>query len=119
RRHPHRGDLRYLRRLRPGDARGRSDGELVGHGTAVAAVTGGIDLAGVPEVPAIEVGPERVEEDELGVGRLPEQVVGEALLTGGAQEEIDIGDVRLVEVAREDLFVDLVRVELAGGDVTG
>src|SRR5262249_60190777 len=46
----------------------------------VPAVPAGVDLAGVPQVAAVEVGKERVEEDELRVGRLPDQEVGGPLL---------------------------------------
>ena len=49
-------------------------------GAAVAAVARGVDLDRPPEVAAVEVGPERVVEHHLGVGRLPEQEVAGALL---------------------------------------
>src|SRR4051794_21949166 len=45
-------------------------GDRVGDGATEAPVTLGVELARVPEVTAIEVRPERVEEDHLGVGRL-------------------------------------------------
>ena len=51
-------------------------------GAAVPAVAAGEDLAGVPQVPAIEIRPERVEKHQFGIGGLPEQEVGKALLTG-------------------------------------
>src|SRR5690606_12042329 len=78
-----------VRRRSPASAAGRgwsgaprrlTTEHRIGHGTAVAAVSGGVDLAGVPEVAAVEVGPQRVEEDHLRVGGLPEQEVGRALL---------------------------------------
>jgi hypothetical protein len=33
-------------------------------------------------MPAVEIGKERVQEDKLRISRLPEQEVGDALLTG-------------------------------------
>src|SRR5690606_4428051 len=100
-------------------AGGRVDRDRVGRGSAVAAVPGGVDLAGVPEVPAVEVGPEGVQEDELGVGRLPEQEVGEPLLAGGADEQVDVGDVGGVQPGGERVLVHLGRVDPALGDVLG
>src|SRR5689334_11743252 len=38
-----------------------------------------------------EIGPERLGEVELGVGELPEQEVGDALLAAGADEEVGLG----------------------------
>ena len=57
-------------------------GNEVGYGAAVPAVAAGVDLAGVPQVPAVEIRPERVEKDQFGIGGLPEQEVGKALLAG-------------------------------------
>ena len=51
-------------------------------GAAVPAVAAGEDLAGVPQVPAIEIRPERIEKHQLGIGGLPEEEVGKALLAG-------------------------------------
>src|SRR5690348_1882585 len=48
---------------------------------------------------AVEIRPELVAEDELGVGALPEQVVGEALLAAGADQEIGVVHLRCVEQA--------------------
>src|SRR6266545_2432716 len=63
------------------DASGRRAGSLVrrlrchrvGQGTTEPAVALGEQLTGVPEVPPVEVGPQRVQRDELGVGGLPDQ----------------------------------------------
>ena len=44
-----------------------------------------------------EVGPERVVEHELGVGRLPEQEVRDPLLARGADHEVGIGELGSVE----------------------
>src|SRR5580658_3086508 len=51
-------------------------------GAAVTAVAAGVDLAGVPEMAPVEVGPQGIEEDQFRVGGLPEQEVRQALLTG-------------------------------------
>src|SRR2546428_177552 len=37
----------------------------------------------------VEVGPQHAREDELGVGALPQQEVGHALLAAAADEEVD------------------------------
>src|SRR5262245_33940654 len=38
----------------------------------------------------VEVGPQRVDEAELGVGRLPEKKVRKTLLAAGADQEVDV-----------------------------
>src|SRR5215213_3071799 len=78
----------------------------------------GVLLARRPEVPPVEVGPESVEEDELRVGRLPEQEVAGAVLTRAAHEQVDVRHVRLVEEAGDRRLVDLVGVQPAGRDLT-
>ena len=60
---------------------------------------------------AVEVGPERVEEDELRVGRLPQQEVARPVITGAADEQVDVGHVRLVEEPGDGVLVDLRGVE--------
>src|ERR1035437_5782946 len=52
------------------------------HSTAVTSVARGIDLTGTPQVTAVEVGPERIQKDHLGVGRLPQEEVAGPLLAG-------------------------------------
>src|SRR5450631_1640592 len=52
------------------------------HSTAVASVSSGIDLNGTPQVTPVEVGPERIQKDHLGVRRLPQEEVAGPLLTG-------------------------------------
>ena len=47
------------------------------------------------EVVATEVRPQRVDETQLGVGRLPQQKVREPLLAAGADQEIDVAAARL------------------------
>ena len=57
----------------------------------------------VAEVIGAEVGPERVGEDELGVGRLPEHEVRDPELARGADQEVDLGQLRRIEARRERL----------------
>src|SRR5262245_30298761 len=45
---------------------------------------------GSAQVLGAEVGPEYVEEIQLGIGRLPQQEVGQPLFAAGADEEIDV-----------------------------
>ena len=69
---------------------------------------------GFEEVDAAEVGPEAVGDEDLGVGDLPEEEVGDALLAGGADDEVGVGHVRGVEGAGD---VGLVEgVEGAGAE---
>ena len=42
------------------------------------------------EIVSGEVGPEAVDEAEFGVGALPQEEVGDALLAAGADQEIDV-----------------------------
>src|SRR5204862_1307412 len=65
------------------------------------------------ELLAIEVGPERVGEVELGIGRLPEQEVRETLLSARANHEIRVVHVGRVEPASELLLP--TACVLAGG----
>src|SRR6266566_8790172 len=88
-------------------------------GAAVPAVAAGEDLAGVPQVPPVEVGPEGVEKHQFGIGGLPEQEVRKALLAGGPDEKVNLGNRRLVQVAGEHLFVDLVWPDLSGDRIGG
>jgi hypothetical protein len=66
-----------------------------------------------------EVGPEHVGEVQLGVGQLPEQVVGQAVLPRGADQEVRVGHVGQVEVAGQCLLVDPGGVQAPPGDVDG
>ena len=67
------------RRLGHGIERRRNGVRL---GAAVPAVAAGENLAGMPQMPAVEIWPERVEKHQFGIGGLPEQEVGKALLAG-------------------------------------
>src|SRR3546814_3958129 len=71
------------------------------------------------EVALVEVGPQLVDEDELAVGRLPEQEVAEPLLARGADHQIGIGNPGGQEAGSEALLVDVVGRDLAGDDRGG
>src|SRR3954454_8138122 len=58
------------------------------------------------EVLAAEVGPQHIGENELRVGELPEQVVGDAVLPRCAHQHVGVRHVRRVEVARDRALVD-------------
>src|ERR1700691_4805698 len=79
--------------------RGRSDGgrrrswlEAIARSlpAAIAAPAAGILGERLLEGRAGEDGPELVAEDELGVGRLPQEVVGEPLLAAGADDQVGV-----------------------------
>src|SRR6266852_237336 len=55
---------------------------------------------------AVEVGPETVGDEDLGVGDLPEEEVGDALLAGGADDEVRVGHVARVELAGDACLVE-------------
>ena len=57
---------------------------------------------------AVEVRPEHRREPELRVGGLPQQEVGGALLAAGADQQVGVGHVGVVEAARDLLLVDLL-----------
>ncbi len=69
---------------------------------------------GFEEMDAAEVGPEAVGDEDLGVGDLPEEEVGDALLAGGADDEVGVGHVRGVEGAGDAGLVE--GVEGAGAE---
>ena len=66
---------------------------------------------------AVEVGPQGVEEDHLGIGRLPEQEVRGALLPRRADKEVDVGHGRLAQVPGNGSLVDPRRLELPRRDL--
>ena len=70
-------------------------------------------------MPPVEIGPEGVEKHQFGIGGLPEQEVRKALLAGGPDEKVHFGNRRLIQIAGEHLFVDLVRPDLSGDHIRG
>ena len=64
---------------------------------------------GFEQMDAAEVGPEALGDEDLGVGDLPQKIVGDAHLARGADEQIGVGHVRRVEMAVDVFFGDAVR----------
>ena len=62
---------------------------------------------------SVEIGEQRVKEDELGVGGLPDQEVRRPLLAGGPDEQVDVGNSRLVEITGEHVLVDPVGIKVS------
>src|SRR5262245_22925061 len=52
-----------------------------------------------------EVRPQRIDEHQLGVSRLPKQEIADALLTAGADQQIGIGHPRRQQLALEVMLV--------------
>lgn len=73
-----------------------------------------VGVDGLEQVKAVEVGPEAVGDEDLGVGDLPEEEVGDALLAGGADDEVGVGHVRGVEGAGDGGLVE--GLECAGSE---
>src|SRR6185437_3127976 len=75
-------------------------------GAPEAALPAAVGGDGFVERLGAEVGPQRVGEVELGVGELPEEEVGDALLAAGADEEVGLRRVAHGEEAPEALLGD-------------
>src|SRR5665647_1367295 len=73
---------------------------------AEAPVAACVHLDRSPEVATIDIGPQGVGEDELRIGRLPQQEVARSLLSAGPPEQVDIRDLRLVEEVPEAFLGD-------------
>src|ERR1041385_2515948 len=56
---------------------------------------------------AAKLGPETPADEDLGVGKLPEEEIADPELSAGADEEIGIGHVFRREVLRDEMFIDL------------
>src|SRR5919198_6713855 len=83
---------------------------------AEAAAAARIVLQGGAEIRLAEVGPEGVDEDELGVRELPEQEVGDAELARRADQQVRIRHVGLVQAGRERLLVDVAGFDAVLGE---
>src|SRR5207253_4164841 len=79
---------------------------------AEAAPAAGVVVEGGAELPLAEIGPERVDEDELGVGELPQEEVRDPQLAGGTDQKVGVRHVGRVEIGRERFLVHLA----AAGD---
>ena len=85
---------------------------------AHAAVAAGILGQSFVEAFLREIGEERLGKVELRVGALPQQEVGQPLLTTGADHQIDRRQVT-VEVLFDDLLVDGLGFQRTGLDLGG
>src|SRR5690606_5107687 len=66
-----------------------------------------------------EIGPIVVDEDELRIGRLPQQEIAEALFAARPDDDVRIRNVRGLEMGGEELLIDghgldLARLHLLG-----
>src|SRR5262245_5701859 len=75
---------------------------------AEAAAAAGVLVDRGAQVLGAEVRPQRVDEDELGVGELPEQEIRDPQLARGPDQEIGIGQVGRVEAIGDRLLGDLL-----------
>src|SRR2546422_986212 len=57
---------------------------------AETAPAAGVVVESGAELVLAEVGPERVDEDQLGVGELPQEEVGDPQLAGGTDQEVGV-----------------------------
>src|SRR5580692_2065269 len=64
---------------------------------------------GFVQMPAAHVGPQHLGEDELAVGDLPQQEIGDTRLSRGTDDQVGIGHVGEIEVTADGLLVHLVR----------
>ena len=69
---------------------------------------------GVEELAFVEFGPRGVGDDEFGVGGLPDKEIAPAHLAGGADHEVRLGVLGVVEVLGDSVFRDRF-----GGDAFG
>src|SRR5215831_5064019 len=63
------------------------------------------------QIALVEVRPQPVDEHELGVCQLPQHEVRHAQLPARTDQEIRIGELGRVEMCRQDVLVDLPRIE--------
>src|SRR4051812_44315458 len=78
-------------------------GPRLGDETSEAALAAVIFGDRLLEHSAIEIGPVNGNEDELAIGRLPQEKVRQALLAAGADDEVGIGQIGCVETAGEQI----------------
>src|SRR5262245_13921166 len=81
-------------------------GDSVAGGT-VAARTAMEFLECILEILLTEVGPQRVDKDQLGIGRLPEKEITDPLFAAGANDDVRIGYPCGREVRLEHGLVDV------------
>src|SRR6185369_2955082 len=72
---------------------------------------------GILEIILGEVGPQAIEEHQLGVGRLPQQEIADPLLAAGADHQVRVGNLSGQQVSRKQGVVNLADPEAAGRDL--
>src|SRR5258705_9499975 len=83
-------------------------------GEAESTLAGRVLVEALVQVVAAELGPQDVDEDQLGVRDLPQHEVRDPLLAARADEEVERGQPGGRQVAGEALDVDVVGAERAG-----
>ena len=68
----------------------------------------GIAFKGLIESLFIEVRPKQGGKVELGVGKLPQQKIRDALLTAGADEQIGVGRTSHAQIRRQAVGIELL-----------
>src|SRR5216684_1646883 len=71
------------------------------------------------EIALGEIGPQRLGEDEFGVGRLPQQEIADPLLAAGANDEVGIRHEGRQQMLADRHLVDRFGIELAIGERDG
>src|SRR5512138_1632531 len=74
---------------------------------------------GLKQLFAVEVRPERVNDMQLSITRLPEQKVRYAHLTGRANQQVRVRDIGCVEKIGKELFIDIMHIDDAPLDGVG
>src|SRR6266540_4234527 len=74
---------------------------------AEAAPAAGVVVESGAELVLAEIGPERVDEDQLGIGELPQEKVRNPQLAGGTDQEVGVRHLGRIEISRERLLVHL------------
>jgi hypothetical protein len=71
------------------------------------------------ELALVEIRPERVAEVQLGVRKIPQQEVADALLAAGADQQIGIRQAGESQLVAYVCLVDVFGTQLAGNDALG
>src|SRR6185436_18702258 len=87
-------------RQRPGRA-----GRASARAGSEAALAAGIFAQRLLELRLAEIRPHHVEEDELRIGALPQQEIGQPLLAGGADDQVGVRNAVGRQEPRESILV--------------
>src|SRR5690348_3982068 len=80
----------------------------------IATIAAGIVFEHLTERGLIEIGPVLLDEDQFGVGALPEQEVRETLLAAGADDDVRVWHAGGVERPADGVFRDVLGLEPTG-----